>query len=290
MKTLYLILKLAYNLVKRIYKNFNLVINKLFFKIDKNYLRKKFLELGLKKGMNIYVHSSLSKFGYIEDGANTIIIVLKDIIQNGTIMMPTFTHPKKEFTINEPCWTGKIAETFRLQKNVKRSIHPSNSVACYGKYANYLVKSHEKSKAPFDENSPFAKFAKLDSYILMLGTENNSMIHYVQDKVKFPNLFLKGIYEFKFNNEIIKTKLYHPRGSITYICNGKPCTDVQFLVKFYKDKRFHEKGIMRTIKIGNAICHLIKTKEFVNEATTYLRENIKRYKNEYALLLKNESS
>ena len=286
----YKILRKIYYFFRSWYRDLILIRNSIFFKIDKNYLRKKFLELGLKQGMNIYVHSSLSSFGYIEDGDNAVITVLKDIIKDGTIMMPTFTHPKKEFIINDPCWTGKIAETFHNLSNVKRSIHPSHSVACYGKYTNYLTKDHEKSKVPFDDNSPFAKFAKLNSYILMLGNENNSMIHYVQNNVKFPNLFLSGIHEFKFNNKIIKTKLHHPKGSITYICNGKPCTDIQFLVKLYKDEKFHERGIMKTIKIGNAICHLIKTKEFVNEATKYLSENIKRYKNEYALLLKNASN
>ena len=288
MSILYNILRFPYHLVKRIYKNFNLIIQKTFFKIDKNYLRKKFLELGFKKGMNVYVHSSLSSFGYIGDGANSVLIVLKDIIQGGTIMMPTFTYPKKEFTLNDPCWTGKIAERFRL--GAKRSVHPSHSVTIQGKLANYLIRGHEKSKKPFDNHSPYAKFAKLNSYILMLGTENNSMIHYVQNKVNFPNLFLEGYHEFKFNNKTIKTKLHHPKGSITYICNGKPCTDVQFLVKMYKDLRFEERGIMKTVKIGNAVCHLIKTKEFVKEATKYLKDNIKRYKNEYNLILKDGSS
>jgi len=289
MNILYKLLRFPYYLLKRTNKNFNLIINRLFFKLDKNYLRKKFLELGLKKGMNVYVHSSLSSFGYIEDGANSVLTVLKDIIKDGAIMMPTFTYPKKEFALNDPCWTGKLAETFRLQKNVKRSIHPSHSVALKGKYADYLAKGHEKSKRPFDDNSPYSKFAKLNSYILMLGTENNSMIHYVQDKVNFPNLFLKGVYEFKFNNKAIRTKLHHPKGSITYICNGKPCTDVQFLVKMYKDLKF-ENRIMKTVKIGKAICHLIKIREFVNEAILYLRNNIKRYKNEYGLILKDGSS
>jgi aminoglycoside 3-N-acetyltransferase len=273
-----------YHFVKDIYRNLKLFINKTFFKLDKNYLRKKFLEIGLKNGMNVYVHSSLSSFGYVENGAESVLTVLKDIIEDGTIMMPTFTQVKKEFSLNDPCWTGKISETFRLES--KRSIHPSHSITAKGKYADYLIKDHEKSKMPFDEHSPFAKFSRLDSYILMLGTENNSMIHYVQNNVKFPDLFLKGNYEFKFNSKKIKTKLHDPKGSITYIYNGKPCTDVYFLVNMYKDLKF-ENRIMKTVKIGNAICHLIKTKEFVDEATKYLKENIARYKNECSLRLKN---
>ncbi len=289
MNPLYNILRIPYNLVKRINKNFSLIINKLFFKIDKNYLRKKFLELGLKKGMNVYVHSSLSSFGYIEDGANSVITVLQDIIQDGTIMMPTFTSLKKEFSLNDPCWTGKIAETFRKQKNVKRSVNVTHSVAVKGKLANYLTKDHEKSKAPFDNLSPYSKFAKLDSYILMLGDENNSVAHYVQNKINFPNLFLLGYYTYKFKNKIIKTKLHHPKGSITYIFNGKPYINgPKFLPGFYKVNKFHEKGIMKTVKIGKATCHLINTKKFVAILTRYLKESMKKYKNEYNLVLKND--
>ena len=283
-------LSIPYHLIKEIYKNFNLIIQRIIFKLGKNYLRNKLLQLGLEEGMNIYVHSSLSKFGYIEGGARDLLTVLQDIIKDGNIMMPTFTFPKKEFSLQDPCWTGKLPELFRLQENTKRSVNPSHSVTVKGKLSNYLIKDHIKSKKPFDNNSPFAKFAKLDSYILMLGTENNSMIHYVQDKVNFPNLFLKEDYEYKFNNKILKTKLHHPKGSITYICSGKLCTDVEFLVKMYLDENFHEHGVMRTVKIGNAVCHLIKTKDFVEIATSYLKDNIKRYKNEYNLILNNGSS
>ena len=287
MNPLYKILRFSYHLLKRINKNFNLIINRLFFKIDKNYLRKKFLELGLKKGMNVYIHSSLSKFGYIEGGAYALNQVLQDIIQDGTIMMPTFTHYKEKFNLNEPCWTGKIAETFRLQKNVKRSIHATHSVVAKGKLANYLVKGHENSKAPFDENSPYAKFTKLDSYILVLGIETNSIFHYVQNKINFPNLFLPGYYFYKFKNKIIKTKLHNPKGSTTYIFNGKPYIDAKFLKKFYRVNKFHERGIMKILKIGKATCRLIKTKEFVEIATRYLKDGMKRYKDEYVSLLKN---
>jgi aminoglycoside 3-N-acetyltransferase len=272
------ILRIPYHLVKKTYKNFNLIIQKLFFKLDKNFLREKFLQLGLKENMNIYVHSSLSSFGYIKNGAEDILTVLQDIVKDGTIMMPTFTFPKKEFSLNYPCWTGKLAETFRLQDNVKRSTHVTHSAAVKGKLNNFLIKDHIKSKRPFDNYSPYSKFSKLNSYILMLGTENNSMIHFVQDKVNFPNLFLKEVYSYKFNNKILKTRLHHPKGSITYVYNGKPCTDVYFLVNMYKDLNFEKRGIMKTVKIGKAVCHLIKTKEFVSEATKYLKDNIKRYK------------
>ena len=285
------IYKIPYYLTKKVSRKLKLFKNKNFNKTTKDKLNSKFISIGLKSGMNLYVHSSLSSFGYIENGANTVIEVLKSINKNGTIMMPAFTHPKKDFTLNEPCWTGKIAETFRKEKNVKRSIHPTHSVACYGKFASHLVKDHEKCKAPFDENSPFAKFSSLNnSYILMLGTENNSMIHYIQNKINFPNLFLSKIYTFKFKDKIIKTKLHHPEGAITYIYKAKKCTDVEFLINLYRNEKFEERSLMKTIKIGNATCHLIKTREFVDTTIKYLENNIKRYKKGYSLILKDETN
>jgi len=294
MSLIYEKLRILYHSMKRLIKIYKIVKNKLFSKIDKKNLKVKFAKLGLKQNIVVYVHSSLSSFGYVEGGPKTVIDTLMLMTKNGTIMMPTFTHPKKEVNLNTKCWTGKIAETFRNTKNVKRSIHPSHSIACYGKYANYLTKNHENSKAPFDENSPFSKFAKLNSYILMIGTENNSMIHYVQNKVNFPNLFLKKKYKFKYKTDkksgVIETKLHHPKGSITYIYKGKQHSDVQFLTKMYKDLKFEEREIMKTLKIGNATCHLIKTKEFVKEATEYLKDNVQKYKKEYSLILKNGSN
>ena len=194
---------------------------------------------------------------------------------------------KKKFNLNIPCWTGKLAETLRLRKNIFRSFHPTHSVVAFGPLAKEITGGHENSRTPFDEKSPFHKLAIKKSYILMLGTENNSMIHYVQNKVNFPNLFLNEDYKFKYKNKLMKTKLHNPNGSIRYIYKGNPCSDVEFLVNMYKDEKFEEKGYMKTIKIGRAVCHLIDTQNFIRISTKYLQNNIKKYKKDYVNLLKN---
>ena len=119
MNYLYLILRKTHFILKRIKKRTLIIFNRLFFNLDKKYLKNKFLELGLKQGMNIYVHSSLSKFGYVQNGAKSVIIALDEIIGKGTIMMPTFTYVKKEFSLQDKCWTGNVAETFRKMPLIK---------------------------------------------------------------------------------------------------------------------------------------------------------------------------
>lgn len=289
MNILYSFLRIPYGLFKKSIRKINFLINRTFFNISRKELINKLKEIGLKKESIVYVHSSMNSFGYIKGGADSVIdCILKLIGDKGTIIMPAFTHPKKNFSINDSCWTGKLSETLRLRKNVFRSIHPTHSIVAFGPLAKYITTGHEKSKAPFDEKSPFHKIANKKSFILMLGTENNSMIHYIQNKVNFPNLFLKENKEFKFNKKLIKTKVHHSIGSIKYVYNNKPCSDVQFLVKMYKDKKFEEKGYMKTIKIGKATCHLINTQDFVRVVTKYLKDNLKKYKGEYAHLIKDE--
>lgn len=54
------------------------------------------LDLGLKSGDEIEVHSSLSSFGYVEGGAETVISTLKEVVgENGSIFMPALRLSKE---------------------------------------------------------------------------------------------------------------------------------------------------------------------------------------------------
>lgn len=293
MKIIHFIIRMPYFFLKKYRKKFYYFINKLFYPINRYNIKKNLQRIGLENGMIVYVHSSMSSFGYVRGGHDSVINPILNIIGNeGTIVMPTFTHKTDIFNPeNTKSWTGAISESLRYKKNSIRSVHPTHSVAAFGALASEITKGHEKSKSPFDEKSPFHKLANKESYILMLGTENNSMIHYVQNKVNFPNLFLEGIFDCKYilNEKIksMKTKIHHPDGSIKYICNGKECSDVEFLIKMYNNLKFEERDYMKTVKIGKATCHLINTQDFVKEATKYLKDNIKRYKDEYSSLIEN---
>jgi len=50
-----------------------------------------FRDIGLSSGMFVEVHSSLSSFGYVEGGAETVISSLKVIVgECGALIMPSF--------------------------------------------------------------------------------------------------------------------------------------------------------------------------------------------------------
>ena len=52
-------------------------------------LKKEFEKLGIKKKMNILIHSSLSKIGWVTGGPVSVIQALMDVItKKGNIVMP----------------------------------------------------------------------------------------------------------------------------------------------------------------------------------------------------------
>lgn len=138
--------------------------------------------LGVKSGMVVMVHSSLSGLGYVEGGPLTVInALIKAVGQDGLIIMPTppITGSSVEslirgeiFNINDtPCVTGKICETFRTITGVHRSCHPTHSVTAFGRNAKWLTKDHHKDSTPFGPNSPFARLLEIGGSILGLGLD-----------------------------------------------------------------------------------------------------------------------
>jgi aminoglycoside N3'-acetyltransferase len=139
----------------------------------------------LRKSDRVMVHSSLSSMGVLENGAETFVAALKELISSeGTIVMPTF--PQKNmyeylsrYEVFEVTSTqsqnGAITETFRLQEGTFRSLHPTHPVAAWGKDAEELCAGHERSLAPFGERSPYAKILAANFKILLVGVNFEHM-------------------------------------------------------------------------------------------------------------------
>ena len=161
-------------------------------------------KLGLKKGMTIIVHSSLSQIGWICGSEQAVIEALMNVItEDGNIVMPTqstdVSDPKHWGAppIPDDWWQivrdtmpafnpkstptrgmGRIAECFRTFDGVKRSNHPTVSFAAWGANADKIVENHELSFG-FGKNSPLRKIYDLSGHILLLGVDydKNTSLH-----------------------------------------------------------------------------------------------------------------
>ena len=176
-------------------------------------LQADFRALGIRSGMVLLVHSSLSAMGWVCGGAVAVIVALQEVLgKTGTLVMPThstdLTEPSQweNPPVPESWWTviratmpayqpdltptrsmGIIAETFRKQKGVLRSAHPHHSFCAYGHQASHITDNHSLGFG-LGEGSPLARIYDLGGFVLLLGVGHNSntSMHLAEYRATFP--------------------------------------------------------------------------------------------------------
>src|SRR5438445_7962273 len=92
--------------------------------------------IGIEPGGIIQVHSSLSRLGYVEGGAETVVDALLEVVgPEGTVMVPTFNHGAAEIydTATTPSVNGAVTEALRRRPEARRSLHPTHPYAAIRK-------------------------------------------------------------------------------------------------------------------------------------------------------------
>lgn len=190
------------------FKFFKLINHKCFSTLD---FKKRILELGLKEGDTVIVHSAWRAFiGYLGT-PNDIIDCLKDIIgENGTIVMPCYTNNKQYFDYNDKTSAGVLAETFREDYCQFRSLDSFFSMASAGKNAKFLTESHIDSDYYFDEKSPYYKAIMKNAKIILLGLGKHphkiSLFHCITYELKNTLSCYKNIYTSKKSVVLVDKK------------------------------------------------------------------------------------
>ncbi len=154
-------------------------------------------DIGLVDGDIVLVHSSLSRLGYVEGGANTVVdALLQAVAPGGTGLFPTLTGseqdgpkcPPRMDARTTPGWTGRIPETARIRPDARRSLHPTHSVVALGAHARRYVLGHERSCTPCDEQSPYYRLIDERGKILLLGVsqQSNTTLHCLEELAGVP--------------------------------------------------------------------------------------------------------
>lgn len=219
-----------------------------------------FESIGIRKGDTLLVHSSLSSFGYVEGGEQTVIeALLASVGIGGNVFVPTLTGKPSDGPTNppvfdvkkSPCWTGRIPSEFMKLSEAKRSLHPTHSLAGIGLLVDYLIKGHEDSLTPCGKNSPYIKIAEIGGYILLLGVamDSNTTIHSAEELANVPYHLQKEKTEctiIDYDGDILKRRLYlHHWGTPRY---------------FQKiEEPLENLHILTQIKCGNSVIRLIKS-------------------------------
>ncbi len=241
--------------------------------VTKDDITRGLRELGLDRGMDVLVHSSLSSFGYVEGGADAVIDALLETVgDEGTVLVPTLTGSEALSPANPPffdpdetpCWTGLVPETFRRRPEAVRSLHPTHSVAAIGPKAREYTVGHEFCITPCAPDSPYGRLVDAGGYILFLGVTLacNTTFHYVEEVV--------GV-TYHMQPEWVPARV---------VKEGRVQT-IHILIHRYGFARdfermepiFRERGIQRDGKIGRAHVRLLDARRMAQVACLALRQN-----------------
>lgn len=245
---------------------------------------------GLGPGMIVEVHSSLSSFGFVVGGAETVVDALIDVLgYTGTLLMPLQTSGNSEPTYwrnppiashlvqqvrettpvfdkkgSETRGMGAVVENFRRRDGIVVSSHPSCSYAAWGKYAKLLCNRHSLHFS-LSEESPTARLTELKGYVLLLGCgyDRCTVMHLAEYRTDCRPILVQGSAV-----EIEGQRIW------------KKYLDIDVDSKLFEKigKQMEEKKYVVSFTIGNAACRLFRADVAVDEAIRYFdQENIMKY-------------
>lgn len=250
---------------------------------------KGFKSLGIEKGDNVIVHTSLGSLGYVCGGSQTIIeSLLESVGDSGTVLMPTQSWknlppefgvhsevPQKYWQVlkdNLPAYDkditptntmGSVAEMFRTWNGTIRSDHPARSFSANGANAEYLVQNHDLSDI-FGTTSPIGKLYELKGKVLLIGVgyDKNTSLHLADVLAEYPS------------------KSYEIASSVMMVGGKRQWVDYKTLVVEGEDfvqigEDFECNHTVNQTNIGNAVVKCMNVRELVDFAVNWIENNRK---------------
>ncbi|MET8816076.1 AAC(3) family N-acetyltransferase [Streptomyces sp. NPDC004549] len=244
-------------------------------------------ELNLPSGAVVIVHTSLSAFGHVEGGADTLLSALRERIgPQGTLVVPTFTSdlikdpcqavgadPSAEIAVQRaavplfhddfPTALGALPSAVLADPQRLRSRHPWASVAAVGARAQQITEKQSLAYA-LGKDSPFARMYDLGGFILLLGVGHtrNTFLHYAES-------LLEG------HRRKIRRFPYMVEGERVWLEVADVAGDRERYFPAAGSAAERE-GLVRCVRIGGAECRLMAVRPFIDFARLELASLLSR--------------
>ena len=210
--------------------------------------------MGLKPTDAVMIHSSMKAIGEVQGRADTVLDVLMSYFEDGLLMLPTHTwatvnasHPVFD-PRTEPSCVGLLTNLFLRRPSVIRSLHPTHSIAAYGKSAADFVRGEEKATTPCPPGGAWDRLRQINAKILLIGVThvNNTFIHVVDEAFDVPGRLVQtpaAISVRMPDGSLLPRAYYAHEGHVSMM--------------FDKLRQAYEElGAARNVRFGNAACIL----------------------------------
>ena len=223
--------------------------------------------LGVHTGMDLMVHSSLSKIGSIEGGAGTVVDALLEAVgRSGTLLMPSFNHRSAQVynRLATPTTNGAIPDAFWRRPEAVRSEHATHAVAALGPRADQYCADHLEAGC-WAEESPIGQLVHRDGWILGLGTTHWTTTAYHVAEMSVP---CGCIDPFGDIHRVVSSD-----GSVESVWGLSfrrgPCP-VEVAPKL--DDALDRRGLQRRGLVGAAKCELVRAQDLWKVRREHLKQ------------------
>ncbi len=224
----------------------------------KQELKNMIKEMGIEFTDTLFIHSSMKAIGEVVGGADTVLDSFMEYLENGLLILPTHTWANMSESHNvydpkkEPSCVGVLTNLFMKREGVVRSLHPTHSVAAYGKDNIEYIKGEEEITTPCGIGGCYDRLRERNAKILLLGVNHsrNTFIHCVEEILQVPE---------RFTEKPVLFKIVMPDGSIkeSMVYRHYNRTTAHISETYTKlEQAFYDNNVAKKVKFGDATCIL----------------------------------
>lgn len=264
---------------------------------NKQQLKDQLESMGLKGDETILIHSSMKSIGEVDGGADAVLDAWMEYFKDGLLLLPT--HTWKTVNADNPVYNpqttpscvGLLTNMFMKRDGVIRSLHPTHSMAGYGKSAAEYLAGEEYNNTPCTPGGCYDRLKDAGGKVLLVGVghERNTYIHSVEEVLNVPNRLsdmpMELVIELLKEDEDNKKLPYYNKADGWKKCidsnggydnNNKLCRKV-YVRKHYNAQQPHisedfvklnqiflDSGVVKNVKFGDADSLLCDAKGMFN--------------------------
>ncbi len=150
---------------------------------------------GIRRNDTVLIHTSMRALGGVENGCDGLIDGFISYLNEGLFLVPTHTwanvgvnNPVYDVKTTVPC-IGALPTVAAFRPDGVRSLHPTHSVAAFGKNAAEFVRGEENCQSPCPPNGVWGRLFDVNAKILLIGVglNRNTYIHAVDEMLDLPH-------------------------------------------------------------------------------------------------------